>query len=414
MSELESIVAIAEHQGEMLAARDAALPSVKTSTRIVEAFLKSHRVLCYGGTAINNLLPKDEQFYGPMETPDYDFFSETPQEHGMELANQLSTAGIESVEVKPGIHLGTYKVFADYHGVADLTFIAPSIFNHLWSDKITRHGIHYVPPDFLRMSMYLELSRPEGDVGRWEKVYTRLSLLNKHYPIACKKVPAEVDQLSPEQKKDTIDILKKNPVILLGFSAVSRHEKKSVWYTPVTLLAEKETIETLTKGKTTEVHAATEILPARTDVLDKDGELIHQFFETQACHSYHVTGEKIRVASIPTLLMFFMAMMYSEQSKDDVSRLMCVAQRLVELADDKPQRRFALLTPKECLGKQKELLDLRRERVELYDKIKNNKTSPDFIQYFFTYNPKSDKTQRAKTRDLLKKTRKARLKETGS
>jgi hypothetical protein len=112
--------------------------------------------------------------------------------------------------------------------------------------------------------------------------------------------------------------------------------------------------------------------------------------------------------------MFFMALMYSDESKDDVSRLMCVAQRLVELADDKPKRRYALLTPSECLGKQKELLDLRRERVGLYEKVKKNKSSPDFVQYFFTYNPKMSKTERAKTRDLLKKTRKARLTDTGS
>jgi hypothetical protein len=55
-------------------------------------------------------------------------------------------------------------------------------------------------------------------------------------------------------------------------------------------------------------------------------------------------------------------------------------------------------------------LDLRRERVELYEKAKKDKTSPDFVQYFFTYNPTATKTERAKTRELLKKTRKARLK----
>jgi hypothetical protein len=199
--------------------------------------------------------------------------------------------------------------------------------------------------------------------------------------------------------------------VLLGFSAVSRHEKKAVWYTPVTLLAEKATIEKLSKGHNTEHKEASEILPARTDILDKDGAVMYQFYETQACHSYHSTGEGIKIASIPTLLMFFMALMYSDESKDDVSRLMCVAQRLVELADDKPKRRYALLTPSECLGKQKELLDLRRERVGLYEKVKKNKSSPDFVQYFFTYNPKMSKTERAKTRDLLKKTRKARLTE---
>jgi (2Fe-2S) ferredoxin len=49
---------------------------------------------------------------------------------------------------------------------------------------------------------------------------------------------------------------------------VSRHEKKAVWYTPVTLLANKDVITSLTKGKKTVEHAASEILPGRTDVLD--------------------------------------------------------------------------------------------------------------------------------------------------
>jgi hypothetical protein len=409
MSELESVKDIASKQAEMLAMRDAKLPAIQISTRIVEAFLKSQRVMCYGGTAINNMLPTEDQFYGSDETPDYDFFSETPQEHGVKLADQLSAAGIESVEVKPGIHLGTYKVFADYHGVADITFIDPKIFRHLWTEKHTRHGVHYVPPDFLRMSMYLELSRPEGDVSRWEKVYTRLSLLNKHYPIVCKNVPSAPETLSDEQKTRTLQLLKKHPIVLLGFSAVSRHEKKAVWYTPVTLLAEKEVIESITKDLKTVSYPPSELLPSRTDVLDAHGDVMYQFYETQACHSYHTTREGLRVASIPTLLMFFLALMYSEGSKDDVSRLMCVAQRLVELAYDKPNRRYTLLTPSQCLGVQKELLDLRRERVQLYDTMKKDKSSPDFVQYFFTYSPKASKTERRKTRELLKKTRKARL-----
>jgi hypothetical protein len=409
MSELDSVKAVAEKQSEMLAARDAELPSVTTSTKLVEAFLKKARTMCYGGTAINNLLPEKDRFYGPTETPDYDFFTETPQEHGVELADQLSKAGIESVELKPGVHLGTYKVFADYHGVADLTFISPKIFDHLWKEKITRNGIHYVHPNFLRMSMYLELSRPEGDVSRWEKVYTRLMLLNKHYPILCTNEPKSPEELSAQRKKETLSMLKNHPLILLGFSAVSRHEKKAHWYTPVSILADKEEIEKHTKGKETVEHKETEILPARTDVLDKDGAVVYQFYETQACHSYHTTGDGIKIASIPTTLAFFLALAYSGESKDETTRLMCVAQRLVELAADKPKRRFALLTPADCLGKQKELLDMRRERVEMYAKVGKNKESADFIQSFFTYNPKDDMTKRRKAREILKKTRKARL-----
>ena len=327
----------------------------------------------------------------------------------MYLSDKMAAAGIESIEMKPGVHLGTYKVFADYHGMADLTFLAPEIFNHLWKERITRHGINYVHPNFLRMSMYLELSRPEGDVSRWEKVYTRLTLLNKHYPLKCARHGKAPEDLSPEHKKEAISILKNHPVVLLGFTAVSRHEKKAHWYTPVSMLADKEHIEKIVKGKKTVEHEATELLPHRTDVLDEDGEAVFQFYETQACHSYHTTGDGLKVASIPTTLTFFLALAYSGESTDEIARLLCVSQRLIELAADKPARMFSLLTPTTCLGQQKELIDMRRERVGLYTKMKKDKTSPDFVQYFFTYSPTGTKTERKKIRDLLKKTRKERL-----
>jgi hypothetical protein len=79
----------------------------------------------------------------------------------------------------------------------------------------------------------------------------------------------------------------------------------------------------------------------------------------------------------------------------------------MEMAANKPNRALALLTPTSCLGKQPSLLELRRERVDLFKKLK--KSSPDFVQYFFTYNPKAKKTERKKIQALLKKTRKSRL-----
>jgi hypothetical protein len=175
------------------------------------------------------------------------------------------------------------------------------------------------------------------------------------------------------------------------------------------MLADKEHIEKIVKGKKTIEHEATELLPHRTDVLDENGEAIFQFYETQACHSYHTTGDGLKIASIPTTLTFFLALAYSGESTDETSRLLCVSQRLIELAADKPTRMFSLLTPTTCLGKQKELIDLRRERVGLYTKMKKDKTSPDFVQYFFTYSPTGSKTERAKARKILQKTRKERL-----
>ena len=49
---------------------------VQQIIKIVENFIKKKNLICYGGTAINNILPKEDQFYDKdVEIPDYDFFT---------------------------------------------------------------------------------------------------------------------------------------------------------------------------------------------------------------------------------------------------------------------------------------------------------------------------------------------------
>lgn len=423
MEEIEKIAEIALEQQEKDAARD---PNVLTALSIVEKFIKSHRVMCYGGTAINNLLPKQDRFYNPdKDIPDYDFFSETPQLHASTLADQLTATGFKSVEVKPGVHLGTFKVFADYTGVADISHLDKAIFKKLWDEEIEIEGIHYVPPNFLRMSVYLELSRPKGDVTRWKKVYSRLLLLNKHYPMTCPKDQTETSEmfLKPEIKKKIEDVLIKEKIILLGFNASQLQQKRdSDWMFPMDILVtpdkREETAKKLLdlledkaeqKLKLDDVPAYEELLPAHTDIDDpKTGKTLIRIYETDACHSYHETKSGLMLASIPTLLQFFLSVLYApKEFLEEISeqRFLCAADQLVSMANNNLPRRYKLLTPITCLGKQKSLLDLRKNKSMLYEKLSKNKSSPEFLEYFFTYVPTSmDKTRRKKTRDQLRKT----------
>lgn len=406
MEDIEKIVDQLQLENDKKAASD---PAVKAALEIVETFLREHPVLCYGGTAINNLLPDEDKFYDPVyDIADYDFFSRTPQRHAMILANKLAARGIKNVQVRPGMHLGTFKVFSDFEGVADITQMEPEIFDKLWAENIVRDGIHYVTPNFLRMSMYLELSRPHGDVSRWKKVYERLQLLNKHHPIVCPSAAAPTPkEVSEDYRKKAESILRNHNVVLLGLSASQLHAKgKSAWYTPVTMLADKELIESLTKDEPNKkVTEGSEILPTYTDILDNEGHVVLRFHETNACHSYHKMKNGIRVASIPTTLQFFFAFMYSGATEDDINHLMCVAQRLMDITSRKASRRFALLTPIDCIGQQETLVDMRKHKAVLYEKLEKNKNGSDFLRYFFTYDPHAvTKTQRAKIRDQLRKT----------
>ena len=55
--------------------------------KIVEEFMIENKLICYGGTALNNILPVDKQFYDyDYYSPDYDFFSPNAIQHVKELA----------------------------------------------------------------------------------------------------------------------------------------------------------------------------------------------------------------------------------------------------------------------------------------------------------------------------------------
>ncbi len=416
---IEKIAEIAQDQIDKETASD---PLMKTAIQIVEKFIKTNRVMCYGGTAINNILPPEDRFYDfSVEVPDYDFFSESPQIHATEIADQLVEAGFKSVEVKPGVHLGTFKVFANYVGVADVSHLDKEIFLKLWKESITKEGIHYVPPNFLRMSVYLELSRPKGDVSRWKKVYTRLQLLNKHYPMTC---PANQVKMNDEYLKNNVkekieDMLIDEKVILLGFNAsVLNARDKQEWMLPLDLLVtpekKQETAEKISEFFEQETKIVNhppyaELLPAYTDVVDvKTRTTLIRIYETDACHSYHETKNKLMIASIPTLLRFFLSILYAPKKYlEDLpeTRFICTAQRLVEMANGNLPRRYKLLTPITCLGVQKSLIDMRAEKSAMYEKVSKNRSSPEFLEFFFTYTPTSmDRTRRQEVKKMLRKT----------
>jgi hypothetical protein len=171
---------------------------VKQIIGIVENFIRRKKLICYGGTAINNILPKQDQFYNTeVEIPDYDFFSPNALKDSKELTDDYVKEGFLEVEAKSGQHHGTFKVFVNFIPVADITFLHKEIYKSVRQEAIKVDGILYAPPNYLRMSMYLELSRPAGDVSRWEKVLKRLTLLNKNYPLKSK----HCDDIEPFQRE---------------------------------------------------------------------------------------------------------------------------------------------------------------------------------------------------------------------
>lgn len=184
---------------------------------IVKNFIIKKKRVCYGGTAMNALLPKKDKFYDPnFNLPDYDFLTPSLESDIKELVNDLENAGFRDVYHKVGVHKGTKKVLVNYVPIADLTYVDAEVFQTFLKESKVIDKIHYTNEHMLRMMMYLELSRPRGEVERWKKVYERLNLINENFDfISCKKKHF-LKEVSIDIRKNILDFIIQRQRILIN------------------------------------------------------------------------------------------------------------------------------------------------------------------------------------------------------
>ena len=176
--------AIIEEASERHKYEAATNPDSIKALAVIRAFIKRRGRVCYGGTAMNAILPPEKQFYSEeLDLPDYDFFTPDAESDIREIVADLTAAGFKDIYHKVGIHEGTKKVLVNFVPVADITILPPQLYSVYHSRAVMKDGIRYTDPDMLRAMMYLELSRPKGQVERWGKVFERLQLINAFFPI---------------------------------------------------------------------------------------------------------------------------------------------------------------------------------------------------------------------------------------
>ena len=414
-------------------------PSVKTIIEIVEQFLRDRKRICYGGTAINNILPLEDQFYDKkVELPDYDFYSPDPLKDAKDLADIYYSKGFEEVEAKSGMHPGTFKVFVNYIPVADITYLVDDIYKNIKKRAIIVDNIYYTPANYLRMSMYLELSRPQGDISRWEKVLKRLSLLNKHYPLKGKRCDnEEIQRLFEYGVKTTINkntsnstdetinnltkvesdiftttrdslisqgcvffgayanrmILKQHPRIkkvpiprIPDFDVLSLEPKNTA-----RILKERLTDIGIKKIKIMKKPGVGEIIAPHYEV-KVGAETLVFIYEPLACHSYNViniANKKVRVATIDTMLSFYLSFAYVNRTYYKENRILCMSEYLFDvqqknrLAQKGLLKRFTI----DCYGEQMTMEKMRAEKSDKYKELKKSKGKKEYEWYFLRYIP---------------------------
>jgi hypothetical protein len=359
---------------------------------VIENFLRATGRVVYGGAAINAHMPSDKQFYDPsLYLPDYDFMTPDPLQDCADIIVAFHDEGFTDVEAKFGIHEGTYKIFVNYRPAADITFMPPDIYKRIVTDADMIDGIMYSSVNFLRMNIYLELSRPAGDVKRWEKVYERLLLLNTMSPLKagrCKEEPIHAlgqTEIGKHAGDDPTAILHDrivgagiaaNAVFLSGIAYL--HELQPEADEVVMMMTDRPTVlaaELKALGlKPTEHAAMGELLPTRTEFRTARKRLVAVIFETVACHAYTTLREPAgyRLGSIDLLIQMYYAMYFADLQGYLPVRLLCVIQELIDMEATRRQTAAAKdqpahdVFPLECLGHQPSLPELKkahRERV---------------------------------------------------
>jgi hypothetical protein len=408
-------------------------PEVKQIINTVENFIRSKKLIIYGGESINRLLPKQDQFYNrDIEIPDLDFYSPNALQDAKELVDLYIKDGFVEVEAKSGQHHGTYKVFVNFIPVADITFMPKELFNAIKKDAISVAGILCSPPNLLRMAMYLELSRPQGDVSRWEKVLKRLTLLNKHYPLngeQCAHIDFQRKMNNPNFSEKIYENIRNTlvdqGVVFFGGYTVSLYSQ----YMPAHLRKKLEKIpdfDVLTEDPLVTSQIVKERLidsgiknvkiikrPPVGEIIAPHYEIkvgvdtVVLIYEPLACHSYNiirVDGYDVKIATIDTMLSFYLAFLYADRPYYDKDRMLCMAKYLFEvqeknrLAQKGLLKRFSL----NCMGHQETIEEMRAEKAAKYTELKDKKDSSEYEEWFLRYRP----TDNVKTNKVNNKTSK--------
>lgn len=392
--QLERLEAAVENASELVGFETAHNPEILYALDIIEDYIKNKKRVCYGGTAINSILPKSLQFYNEdTDLPDYDFFSPNPDEDIKAIVKILQDAGFREINERIGVHEGTFKILVNFTPIADITFMDKKFYSIIQGRAIRKDGIYYCDPDFLRMMMYLELSRPRGEVSRWSKVYERLLLLNYAFPVKakCNELPRAPD-IEPELREIVLQYIINTNRILIGaevaavysFSLVMKKYQSPgiqwfvrnggavVFITP-SILADSLEIRNLLGKENTEVDVvkgSNEIVPDHV-ILRYKKRIIAILVEETACHSFNAIplqgGKQLLLGSLDTMITFYMALhIFTKDSIRLGYSIQCLCDKMVEMTIELRRRKNKSALPPfsiSCSGYQKGIASLLRERA---------------------------------------------------
>jgi hypothetical protein len=269
-------------------------------------------------------------------------------------------------------------------------------------------------------------------------VLKRLTLINKYYPLEienCKNMNFQREMENKEKADEIYETVKNTlinqGVVFFGGYAISQYSqympallRKKVEHIPdfdvishdprTTAEITKERLKDIgiTNVKIVKHEPIGEVVPLHYEIRIGN-DTVAFLYKPVACHSYNViilNSQKVRIATIDTMLSFYLAFLYADRKYYNVERILCMSKFLFDVQQKNRLeqkgllKRFSIL----CYGHQPSREEMRSEKSDKFKELKDKKGTNEYEEWFLNYVP--GKTKETKETKETKKIRKNKTK----
>jgi len=165
--------------------------------------------------------------------------------------------------------------------------------------------------------------------------------------------------------------------------------------------------------------AVGDIIPEHYEIKVGNDSILF-IYKPIGCHSYNILmmkGKKVKVATIDTMLSFYLAFLYANKPyyNEFKDRIVCMSKFLFDvqqknrLAQKGLLKRFSIT----CYGHQESVEEMKADKAAKYKEFKKNKDDKSFEEWFLNYRP-DDIKMKPKTKSKSKTVKKRKKMKTNN
>ena len=168
-------------------------------------------------------------------------------------------------------------------------------------------------------------------------------------------------------------------------------------------------------GKIVEHEGIEDVIPPHLEIRLGRNETLAFIYKPIGCHSYNVLklgDTNVKIATIDTMLNFYLAFYYSNKPYYPKDRILCMAKFLFDMENKNRLEQKGLLKrfSISCYGTQPTLESIRANKIKKFKELKDKKGTDEYDEWFLKYVYTEGSMNANKTKKSKQKKRKTRKK----